>query len=288
MKKIKQAVGWFGVVALSGVGAALAGELGDKTSYYHLFRPVPREQMRELSTDRPDQTESPYTVDAGHVQVEMDLVNYAHDRNNSVTTESLAIAPINFKLGVLNNVDVQFLVAPYVRETTKFAAFPAINSKMQGTSDLVTRLKVNLWGNDGGETAFGVMPFVKWPTASSALSNGKVEGGVILPLSISLGDRFGLGMMTEVDFLRDTFGGGQHLDFVNSITLSCDVTDRLGVYVEFFSVISKEAGSPWIGQFDLGATFGLTADVQLDAGVNIGVTESAPDWQPFAGLTLRF
>src|SRR5688572_5942243 len=40
-------------------------------SHYHLFNPTPRAQMREMSTDRPDQTESPYTVDAGHVQVEM-------------------------------------------------------------------------------------------------------------------------------------------------------------------------------------------------------------------------
>lgn len=242
--------------------------------------------MRELNTDRPDQTESPYTVDAGHLQWEIDLVNYTYDRANGVTTETLMLAPINFKLGLLNNVDVQFVVDSYVREKTRSAPLPS--SKATGIGDLQTRLKVNLWGNDGGETAFAVMPFVKWPTASSALSNGKVEGGVILPLGISLGERFGLGVMTEVDFLRDVAGGGTHLDYVNSITLSCDVSERLGAYIEFFSVVSEEQGSEWVGQFDLGATFGLTPDVQLDAGVNIGVTDSAPDWQPFTGLTIRF
>ena len=35
-------------------------------SVYHLFNPVPREYLRGMNTDRPDQTESPYTVDAGH------------------------------------------------------------------------------------------------------------------------------------------------------------------------------------------------------------------------------
>jgi len=275
------ALGAFLLVALR----VIANEANDK-SHFHLFHPTPREQMREMSTDRPDQTESPYTVDAGHLQWEIDLVNYTYDRANGITTEALAIAPINFKLGLLNNVDVQFVVDSYVCEKTKTALFPS--TKAQGTGDLQTRLKVNLWGNDGGETAFGVMPFVKWPTASSALSNGKVEGGVILPLSISLGDRFGLGLMTEVDFLRDLFGGGRHMDFVNSITLSCDVTERLGAYVEFFSAVSEELGSEWVGQFDLGATLGLTADVQLDAGINIGITESAPDWQPFVGLSVRF
>src|SRR4051794_35141958 len=36
---------------------------------YTLFNPTPRKQMREMATDRPDKTESPYTVDAGHVQI---------------------------------------------------------------------------------------------------------------------------------------------------------------------------------------------------------------------------
>jgi hypothetical protein len=42
----------------------------------HLFHPTPRQLMRELSTDRPDRTESPYTADAGHFQLEMDFFNY--------------------------------------------------------------------------------------------------------------------------------------------------------------------------------------------------------------------
>ncbi len=41
---------------------------------FHLFDPIPSSQMRSLSTDRPDKTESPYSVAAGHVQVETDLI----------------------------------------------------------------------------------------------------------------------------------------------------------------------------------------------------------------------
>ena len=40
---------------------------------YSLLDPVPRQAMRPLSTDRPDQTESPYSVDAGHVQFEFEV-----------------------------------------------------------------------------------------------------------------------------------------------------------------------------------------------------------------------
>ncbi len=56
------------------------GEPALDKSHFNLFNPTPRELMRELSTDRPDKTESPYTVDAGRVQVELDLVTYTSDR----------------------------------------------------------------------------------------------------------------------------------------------------------------------------------------------------------------
>src|SRR5256885_9928210 len=40
--------------------------LADKNkSDFNLFNPTPPELMREFNTDRPDKTESPYTVDAG-------------------------------------------------------------------------------------------------------------------------------------------------------------------------------------------------------------------------------
>lgn len=42
--------------------------------------PAPAARMRELSPDRPDKTESPYTVDAGHFQLEMGFANYAYDQ----------------------------------------------------------------------------------------------------------------------------------------------------------------------------------------------------------------
>src|SRR6185295_7327560 len=95
---------------------AAPSEVRDKSSY-NLFHPTPRSLLRELTTDRPDKTESPYTVDAGHFQLEMDLVAYTYDRYTDPAggprTESWAIAPFNIKAGLLNNVDLQLVVGTY-------------------------------------------------------------------------------------------------------------------------------------------------------------------------------
>src|SRR5437660_12800023 len=80
----------------------------DKSSYT-IFNPVPGELMRELTPDRPDKTESPYTVDAGHFQLEMDFANFTLDESDGVRTRAWNVAPFNVKIGLLNNVDLHFI-----------------------------------------------------------------------------------------------------------------------------------------------------------------------------------
>src|SRR5262245_25948677 len=94
-----------GLAVASGLTANAQPALEDETrtaaapdkSIYNLFNPTPRDLMREMSTDRPDQTESPYTVDAGHFQMEMDLGIATFDRDKSgggdVRTEVWGVAP---------------------------------------------------------------------------------------------------------------------------------------------------------------------------------------------------
>lgn len=260
-------------------------------SRYTLINPTPAAQMRELSTDRPDKTESPYTVDAGHFQIEMDLLTYERDHDTAgganTLTESWGIAPINLKVGLCNRTDLQVVLDTYGSVRTRDRVGRS-TTKQQGFGDITTRLKVNLWGNDGGTTAFAAMPFVKFPTSQDDLGNRAVEWGLILPLAVDLGGGFGLGLMTEVDFLQNEANRRYHTEFVNSITVSHDLVGKLGGYVEFWSVVSTETDSKWQGTVDLGLTYGMTDNIQLDAGINLGVTKSAPDLQPFLGLSVRF
>lgn len=274
----------------SGRAAAPAAPAPAKDGYT-LFNPTPAAQLRDLSTDRPDQTESPYTVDAGHFQLEMDFVNYTRDRDTSgggdVRSRVWSLAPVNLKLGLLNNVDLQLMLDTYVHAKAE-DRIARITEKASGFGDITTRLKVNLWGNDGGTTALGLMPFVKWPLSASSLRNGKTEGGLIVPLAVELPMGWGMGLMTELDFVRNDRNTGYDREWVNSVTFSRDLTEKIGAYVEFFTVTGSARGFKWQGQFDLGVTYALERNVQLDAGCNFGVTKSAPDYQPFVGISFRY
>lgn len=283
------------LVALAAATPTSAAQAPEKKASnkgaYTLFNPTPTDLMRDLSTDRPDQTESAYTVDAGHFQLEMDFVNYNHDRNTDsgadARSRAWVFAPVNLKLGLLNRVDLQLMIDPHLRVRVEDRVARA-TSKASGFGDITTRLKVNLWGNDGGKTALAVMPFVKWPLSASNLRNGKTEGGLIVPLAIELAEGWGMGLMTELDFVRNGANTGYDREWVNSITLGHDLTDKVGCYFEFFTVTGSARGFKWQGQVDIGVTYALKTNVQLDAGCNFGVTKSAPDYQPFVGISYRY
>jgi hypothetical protein len=267
-------------------GTSIAGPSKDKKGY-NLFHPTPPDLMRELSTDRPDKTESPYTVDAGHFQWEMDFTVFTLEREDGARSHTWNIAPANLKAGLTNNADLQLFFDSYIHERVEDQA-TGLAETADGVGNLTTRLKINLWGNDGGTTAFAVMPFVTVPTNSQELASDAIEGGVIFPIAIELPGGWGMGAQTEVDFRRNGSERGYRPEFINSVTFSHDIAGKLGGYLEFFSNVSTERGSPWVGTVDFGLTYALAKNIQLDGGCNIGVTRSADDLQLFTGITLRF
>lgn len=258
-------------------------------SVYHLFNPTPREWMRELSTDRPDTTESPFTVDAGHVQFEMSFVDYTHDRTNSAgeTRRILAVAPLLVKFGLTNSIDLQLGIDPYTLDRTTDRA-TGTTSTTDGFGDTVLRLKINLWGNDGGETALAVMPFVKAPTATGGLGNGDAEGGLIVPFSMALPCEFTLGLMAELDVLRSGDDSRWVADFLHTATISRALIGELGGFIEYAGFLSLSGEESYRAYFDAGLTYGLTPDIQLDAGVRIGLTKAADDVGVFVGISVRY
>ncbi len=255
-------------------------------SGYNLFHPVPENLMRELSPDRPDETESAYTVDAGHYQLEMDFVNFTYDKLGGTTTKAWEVGDFNFKAGLLNNVDVQFVYDNYLNVQTKDGLGNA--TTQSGFGDFTTRLKINLWGNDGGTTAFAFLPYVKFPTSTDNLGNNAVEGGVIFPLAVSLPHDFDLSLETAVSLMKNDENGGYHEEFIASASLDHQIIGKLSGFVEWFSDFTTESHAGWVGTVDTGLEYLVTKNIQLDCDCYFGVTPAAADYNPFCGITVRF
>lgn len=278
MKTLKHGLMVFG--GLMALTAPLQAQESVDKGQYNFFNPTPKEFMKDLDTDRPDRTESPRSVDAGHFQVEADIVSYFQEGADS---ESL-FGNLNLKVGLTNNMDLQLIVPAYTLSNTIDKDGKAVSSG--GLGDIAVRWKINLFGNDDGPVAMGLMPWAQFPTGAG--NNGAIEGGLIMPFAVDLPLDFGLGFMFEADLKKNEADANYHTELVSSITFGRDIIGDLSAYVELWSLASSEAGSEWQATFDIGVNYLLTPDLKFDAGINIGLTPATDDFNPFLGVTYRY
>ncbi len=281
------AIGGMMARAQEGPGAEAQGTnaVPPDKSGYTLFNPTPDHLMRDLSPDRPDVTESAYTVDAGHYQLEADFFNYTYDKANGTTTKAWEFGDFNLKAGLLNNVDAQLIYDNYLDVHTAGTGYAATQS---GFGDLTARLKINLWGDDSGKTAFALLPYVTFPTGTDGLGNHGVEGGMIFPFTASLPYDFDLSMETSASIIRNVGGSGYHEESIASASLDHPIAGNLSGFLEFAGTFSTEPHTGWVGTVDTGLEYMVTKNVQLDCDCYFGVTRAAPQYNPFAGITIRY
>ena len=136
--------------------------------------------------------------------------------------------------------------------------------------------------------AVALMPYLKLPTSQDHLGNGSIEGGLAVPLNIELPRGFWVAFSPEVSFLKNPHRGGYSPGFGNVSYLWHEIAGKLSGYVEFSSWVNFEQTSQWVGTADVGFTYMLARNWQLDAGVLVGVTRAAPDVNPFLGVSIRF
>jgi len=277
------------VVAL--LGAAGVAMAQDK-SQYTLFNPTPERLLRELTTDRPDITESPFTVDAGHVQFETTLFGFARSARDAAgaVSDSYELGTTNVRIGLTNDVEAGFVWQPYGVVRTHGGPGEAV--RQSGIGGLELRGKVNLWGNDTFDktgSALALMPFVAFPTdRHNGISPEFAEGGLIVPLSVKLPAKFELATNVGVVWTRADAADDYHAEYLASASLSYEWTEKLGTYYEVagrFNTGDPRGDAVVLGT---GVTYQLNKNMQLDAGVNVGVTPAADRINPFVGLAVRF
>ena len=242
--------------------------------------------MRSFSTDRPTKSNVPYTVDAGHFQYETDLVNYTHQVTGSTHTDTLLAPNPTFKVGLTNNADLEVNV-PFAGVHTFSTSGPS--STLWGIGDTFVRSKINLWGNDGGDTAAAVIPYVKAPSAPLGIGNGAVEGGLIGPLALNLPNSFILLLVPEIDVLKNSADNGRHGNYVFDVNLSREVIKNVTAYVELWSDYNADpTQKATLMSFDTAVAWVVVPNVQLDVGANFGLTSATPAVRVYAGLSQRF
>lgn len=278
-----------GAVAGYTTTAARADEPKPDKSGYTLFNPTPDSALRDFAADRPAKSYGPTTIDAGRVQLEMELSNYSYQSTDGIRTRTYVGPNPTARVGLTNSVELQLNMAPYVHQHVRDTVADTSTSA-SGVSDLFARAKINLWGNEGGRTAFAIMPYVKFGTAPESLGgNRTTEYGVIAPLSITLPENRSLVINTEVDFLKNSLDSNFHNQYVNTISLSGPIAKDWTLTGELWSQINVDPART-IRQysFDTALAWVPRPNFQWDIGANVGLNKDTPALQVYTGITRRF
>lgn len=243
-----------------------------------LFYPVPKDQMRSFETDRPDATESAYTVDAGHFQVETDLFKSEKTNVDGIKSINNSFNAANLKLGITNSLDIQFVVNMLDLSKIKYS-----DSTIEefGFGGLSFRIKQNIWGNDEGKTAFAVLPYLNFSTNSSR----GISGGIVFPFAISLSHGWDFGAQFETEFEHNQTGDNYHFNYLMTFTTSHSIINDLDFFIEAAALRNNN-----IQAYEYfangGFVFAVAKNINIDCGIYYGIKKVSSKTY-FIGLSFR-
>lgn len=261
--------------------------LSRASNAYSLFSPTPHDKMRPMAVDRPNVTNSPQTVDPGHLQIEAGLMTYAYTgRTASGVPHStnMEFGDVMFKLGILSGLDLEVYVQSFVR----LKGVDGPQTVHQGFGDVFLLSKINFCGNDSGKFSLALMPSLKIPVNQNGVGNKSYEGGGSLLSNYKFTDNWSLGAEAQFDVVLRESGIGHDMSYTDSIELDYDPSGPWEFFGEFYSVTEAEQGVPWTANADIGVLYHLTPNLIFDADVGAGLNKAAETVNATVGISTRF
>lgn len=236
-----------------------------------------------ICPDRPGKGTGTCTVPKGMVQIETGLIDWTHDESGGISSDSAAIGSTLIKYGVSDRLDIELGVTPLM----------TMHSTGSGTDtgfgDTLVRVKYALT-KDGAPVAITLDPFVKIPTANHIFGNGKVEGGLTVPIAAPLGKSpFTLSLTPEVDWVANASGDGYHAAMIQVVGLGVQASPKLQFGAELWGQWDYDpSGTGKQASADGSVAYIINNNVQWDAGANFGLNDQTPDVEVYTGVSVRF
>ncbi len=220
-----------------------------------------RNAQAQITTDRPDQTESSSTVGIGNLQIEGGLLIGFTGSNGSSVRQILA--PTNlFRYGITDGIEIRFLSQ---FETSKFRNAFEYES-IQGISDLEIGTKIQVLQNENKNTEIAFLSHLIIPSGSNEFSSKKF--GTINKISIAheLNENMGVGYNIGYNYFGEENG-----DLTYSLALGIAVNEKVGIYIEpYGEIVNLEKHEM---NFDAGFTYLPNQNLQFDFSFGTGISK---------------
>jgi Putative MetA-pathway of phenol degradation len=227
--------------------------------------------QEEIDTDRPDQTESPVTINKKWIQIEH---GFNGERDNKI---SIFGSSTLLRYGLLKNVELRLETDFIYTPTTNFS--PA-TTELQ---PVVLGTKISLWEEKKWIPKTSLLIDAGIPLlAARSFKNFTAQPGIKLVFQNNLSQTISWGYNAGVEWDGENASPYYIYTFSNGINLS----KKLYGFLEVFGSVSKNDLPQH--NFDAGFSLLINNNCKIDISSVAGLTKSAPDWSIAIGASVRF
>jgi len=224
-----------------------------------------------IQTDRPDQTESPYIVPRGMLQVEL---GSAYEQSTPTISEWVHPTSL-IKYGVNDKFELR-LITDYGTEKTP-------DKSETGMSPITLGFKGMLGEEKGVLPKISFIGHLTIPHASSeSLKNDFYAPAFRFLCQHTLSKTVNL----SYNFGAEWDGYTAVPTFIYTVSAGFSLGEKMGSFIEVYGFAPQTSTADH--RADAGLTYLVTKNIQLDASGGIGITENAPDYFLSGGLSFRF
>ncbi|MEL6615635.1 MAG: transporter [Bacteroidota bacterium] len=232
-----------------------------------------------LTTDRPDFTESPLAVAPGRVQVEVGTTfeDFGDGFTQFIAPETLV------RIGVLPFAEVRLGAPNYV---VRDRGLPDEAGLLRGTDDPAIGLKLELPSPAGIDLAF--LPSTTIPLKDDdpeVFGAERLQPSFLLIAGTDVTPTISIGTQGGIAYLEPGLDGAE---LAGTFVVGVSLTEQASVFAEVAATDIIDLDAPAAVLLHTGATLLLSDDLQLDAHVGAGLSDTAPDYLVGVGASARF
>jgi hypothetical protein len=248
--------------------------------------PLAAQEVADLVTDRPDQTESAVVVPEGDFQGEFGAA-FARDEARGEAVEVLGGPGTLLRYGVAERFELRLAWAGVLELETKGAGR---RERQSGAADPELGFKLSLLSPERGDGwRLALLVHASVPVGDDELGSPRADPSLRLLGAHDLREGIGLGWNVGYETGSFESGGTRHTlgRFVYTGSVGYELAPRWGAFVELFGDLPGSDPDPAAHSFDAGVTFLLTDLLQLDVAAGLGLNDAAEDWFVGAGVSFR-
>jgi hypothetical protein len=234
---------------------------------------ISAQEIQPIQTDRPDQTESPSITPKHQLQME---IGFVYEQEN-IITRNFTHANVLTKFGLSDRVELR-LVTDY--GTTQYS-YNNSESSSSYLSPTLIGCKVAFFDEKGLRPKTSLILHLGLPfLANKSFKFDQVFTTYRFLMQHTLNDKLSLSynIGAEWDGVSAQPAG------IYTLAMGYGISSKIGSYIELYG---SHQGKTTTHQYDMGFTYLINSDIQLDMSGGFGITKNAPDYFVGCGISFR-